>query len=49
MVKCEKCNKRIKYKTFSVNKQTSVSVLCKLCLDQEKIEAKLNKKSNLFT
>lgn len=49
MVKCQKCNKRIKYKTFSVNKQTSVSVLCKLCLDQEKIEAKLHKKSNLFT
>jgi len=48
MVKCEKCKKRIKYKTFSVNKQTSVSVLCKLCLDQEKIEAKINKKSNLF-
>lgn len=48
MIKCEKCNKRIKYKTFSVNKQTGLSVLCKLCLEQEKIEAKINKKSNLF-
>ena len=46
MIKCEKCNKRIKYKTFSINKNAKnkgVEALCKLCLDQERIETKLNK------
>tara|TARA_B100001093_G_C26787467_1_gene997336 strand:+ start:558 stop:1067 length:510 start_codon:yes stop_codon:yes gene_type:complete len=42
MVKCEKCGKRIKYKTFSVNKQTSVEHFCKPCLEQERIEMRLN-------
>ena len=37
MVKCEKCHKRIKYKTFSVNKSTAEQ-LCSNCLKQEKIE-----------
>ena len=46
MIKCEKCGKRIKYKTFSMNKQTNIERLCKPCLEQERIEAKLNKRNN---
>ena len=46
MIKCEKCGKRIKYKTFSMNKQTNIERLCKPCLEQERIEAKLNKRSS---
>jgi hypothetical protein len=42
MVKCQKCGKRIRYKTFSVNKQTSVEHFCKPCLEQERIEMRLN-------
>ena len=42
MIRCLKCGKRIKYKTFSVNKHTNIEHYCKLCLEQEKIEAKLN-------
>jgi len=42
MVKCQKCGKRIKYKTFSVNKQTAVEHFCKPCLEQERIEMRLN-------
>jgi hypothetical protein len=43
MVKCDKCGKRIKYKTFSVNKQTNVEHYCKLCLEQERLEARFYK------
>lgn len=43
MVKCEKCGKRIKYKTYSVNKQTNVEHYCKLCLEQERLEARFSK------
>jgi len=42
MVKCQKCGKRIRYKTFSVNKQTAVEHFCKPCLEQERIEMRLN-------
>ncbi len=42
MVKCQKCGKRIRYKTFSVNKQTAVEHFCKTCLEQERIEMRLN-------
>ena len=38
MVKCQKCQKRIKYKTFSINKSTSVEQLCTNCLKQERLE-----------
>ena len=44
MVKCEKCQKRIKYKTFSVNKSTAVEQLCSNCLKQERIEMMLSKR-----
>ena len=46
MVKCQKCQKRIRYKTFSVNKQTSVEQFCKQCLEQERIEMKLNSRKH---
>lgn len=46
MVKCQKCQKRIRYKTFSVNKQTSVQQFCKPCLEQERIEMKLNSRKH---
>ena len=42
MVKCQKCQKRIKYKTFSVNKSTAVEQLCTNCLKQERIEQMLS-------
>ena len=38
MVKCQKCQKRIKYKTFSVNKSTNIEQLCTQCLKQERLE-----------
>ena len=44
MVKCEKCQKRIKYKTFSVNKSTAIEQLCSNCLKQERIEMMLSKR-----
>lgn len=44
MVKCEKCNKRIKYKTYSINNSTAVEKLCGNCLKQERIELMLSKK-----
>ena len=44
MVKCQKCQKRIKYKTFSVNKSTAVEQLCSNCLKQERIEMMLSKR-----
>ena len=44
MVRCLKCQKRIKYKTFSVNKQTNIEHYCKLCLEQEKIEKQFRNK-----
>jgi hypothetical protein len=44
MVKCQKCQKRIKYKTFSVNKSTAVEQFCTNCLKQERIELMLSKK-----
>ena len=44
MVKCQKCQKRIKYKTFSVNKSTAVEQLCTNCLKQERIEMMLSQR-----
>ena len=46
MVKCQKCQKRIRYKTFSVNKKTSIEHLCKPCLEQERIEMKINSRTH---
>ena len=45
MVKCQKCMKRIKYKTFSVNKSTAVEQLCSNCLKQERIEMMISKRT----
>lgn len=44
MVKCQKCQKRIKYKTFSVNKSTAIEQLCTNCLKQERIEMMLSQR-----
>ena len=43
MVKCQKCQKRIKYKTFSINNSKSVECLCKACIDQERLEDMMKK------
>jgi hypothetical protein len=47
MIKCEKCNKRIKYKTFYMNKKTSINQLCSGCLQQDRLEMYINSRSNL--
>ena len=44
MVKCQKCQKRIKYKTFSVNKSTAIEQLCTNCIKQERIEMMLSQR-----
>jgi transcription elongation factor Elf1 len=47
MVKCKKCNKRIKYKTFSLNKETNIEQYCTVCLKQERLEALISSKKYL--
>ncbi len=46
MVKCQKCQKRIKYKTFSLNKSTNIEQLCSNCLKQERIEMMISNRKN---
>ena len=47
MVKCKKCNKRIKYKTFSLNKETNIEQYCTVCLKQERLESLISSKKYL--
>lgn len=47
MIKCEKCSKRIKYKTFTMNKKTGINKLCSSCLQQDRLEMYMKSRSNL--
>ena len=46
MINCEKCDKRIRYKTFSLSGKTCVQKLCTQCLKQDKLESYHNSRKS---
>ena len=47
MIRCNKCQKRIKYKTFMLGDKRFVESMCKSCLEQDRLESTIKRKNRI--